>query len=45
MYQSGIFLALFGTLGFGFMWLFVIRGGYRQPTDGDDEEDLSEIEL
>lgn len=29
MYQTGVFLTLIGTLGFGFMWLFVSRGGYR----------------
>lgn len=29
MYQAGVFLTLFGTLGFTFMWLFVNRGGYR----------------
>ncbi|WP_331281346.1 MFS transporter [Paenibacillus sp. FSL R5-0345] len=43
MYQTGVFLTLFGTLGFGFMWLFVSRGGYRPPTE--EEEELSEIEI
>jgi PPP family 3-phenylpropionic acid transporter len=43
MYQAGVFLTLFGTLGFGFMWLFVSRGGYRPPTE--DEEEFSEIEI
>ncbi|WNS42588.1 MFS transporter [Paenibacillus sp. MMS20-IR301] len=36
MYQSGAILALFGTLGFGFMWLFVSRGSYRPPADPED---------
>ncbi|WP_376747913.1 hypothetical protein, partial [Paenibacillus odorifer] len=43
MYQAGVFLTLFGTLGFTFMWLFVNRGGYRPPTE--DEEELSHIEI
>jgi PPP family 3-phenylpropionic acid transporter len=37
MYQSGSILALFGTLGFGFMWLFVSRGSYRPPADPEAE--------
>lgn len=37
MYQSGALLALFGTIGFGLMWLFFIRGGYRPPADPEDE--------
>ncbi|AIQ32790.1 MULTISPECIES: MFS transporter [Paenibacillus] len=36
MYQSGALLALFGTIGFGLMWLFFIRGGYRPPADPED---------
>ena len=37
MYQSGSILALFGTLGFGFMWFFVSRGSYRPPADPEAE--------
>lgn len=37
MYQSGVLLALFGTIGFGFMWLFVIRGKYPSTDDAEDE--------
>lgn len=43
MYQSGVFLSLIGTLGFGFMWLFVSRGSYRPPVD--QEDDLGNIEI
>ncbi|MNC70824.1 hypothetical protein D3C75_1216770 [compost metagenome] len=44
MYQSGVFLSLIGTLGFGAMWLLVSRGGYH-PQDGHPEEEWNEIEL
>ncbi|MEK4849426.1 MFS transporter [Paenibacillus sp. FSL H7-0756] len=37
MYQSGALLALFGAIGFGMMWLTVIRGSYRPPADPEDE--------
>ncbi|MNP54701.1 hypothetical protein D3C76_1492780 [compost metagenome] len=37
MYQTGVFLTLIGMLGFGFMWLFVSRGGYRPPSEEDEE--------
>ncbi|MFD1903535.1 MFS transporter [Paenibacillus rhizoplanae] len=37
MYQSGALLALFGAIGFGIMWLTVIRGGYHPPADPEDE--------
>lgn len=37
MYQFGVFLALIGTLGFAFMWLFVSRGGYRPVVDAEEE--------
>ncbi|QUL58486.1 MFS transporter [Paenibacillus tritici] len=37
MYQSGAILTLFGAIGFGLMWLFVIRGSYRPPADPEDE--------
>ncbi|ASA24567.1 MFS transporter [Paenibacillus donghaensis] len=43
MYQSSVFLALVGAVGFGFMWLFVIRGGYRPLSE--ESEDLFEIEV
>uniref|UniRef100_UPI00403F662C MFS transporter n=1 Tax=Paenibacillus sp. FSL K6-1096 TaxID=2921460 RepID=UPI00403F662C len=37
MYQSGAILALFGTIGFGLMWLFIIRGKYQSADDAEDE--------
>lgn len=37
MYQVGAFLALMGTIGFSFMWLFVRRGSYHPPADSEDE--------
>lgn len=37
MYQSGAILALFGTIGFGLMWLFIIRGKYQSTGDAEDE--------
>lgn len=43
MYQFGVFLALIGSLGFAFMWLFVNRGGYRPETETEDE--FLDIEL
>ncbi|WP_410512671.1 MFS transporter [Paenibacillus sp. BR2-3] len=42
MYQFGVFLTMIGSIGFAFMWLFVIRGGYRPAVDMED--DLSDIE-
>lgn len=41
MYQSGVFLAFIGSLGFGIMWLFISRGGYRHPAE--QEEELAEL--
>lgn len=38
MYQTCVFLTLIGALGFGFMWLFVNRGGYNPPTEEGEEE-------
>jgi len=43
MYQFGVFLALIGSLGFAFMWLFVIRGGYRPVVEV--EEEILDIDL
>lgn len=43
MYQSGVFLALIGALGFGSMWLFVIRGGYRPPSEVEEEHAENEL--
>lgn len=43
MYLFGVFLALIGSLGFAFMWLFVNRGGYRPETETEDE--FLDIEL
>jgi PPP family 3-phenylpropionic acid transporter len=41
MYQGSVFLTLIGTLGFGFMWLFVIRGRYQPlPEEGDLLEEV-----
>lgn len=37
MYLSGALLALFGTIGFGLMWLFIIRGKYQSTDDAEDE--------
>lgn len=42
MYQFGVFLSLIGSLGFAFMWLFVVRGGYQRSIEF--EEELSEID-
>lgn len=40
MYEFGVFLALSGALGYGGMWLFVKRGGYRPvPATADEMED------
>lgn len=38
MYQSGVFLAFIGALGFGFMWLFISRGDYQPPGEQEDDE-------
>lgn len=45
MYQAGVFLALFGTLGFGFMWLFVSRGAYHPSSEEGEEEGFEIDEL
>ncbi|MFC3747481.1 MFS transporter [Paenibacillus sp. GCM10012306] len=44
MYQGSVFLTFIGTLGFGFMWLFVIRGRY-QPVSEEPALLEEEIEL
>ncbi|MFF2911756.1 MFS transporter [Paenibacillus sp. NPDC057934] len=43
MYQGSVFLTFIGTLGFGFMWLFVIRGRY-QPVS-EEPALVEEVEL
>ncbi|WP_139085229.1 MFS transporter [Bacillus sp. FJAT-27264] len=43
MYQGSVFLTFIGMLGFGFMWLFVIRGRY-QPVS-EEPELVEEVEL
>lgn len=43
MYQSGALLALFGAIGFGFMWFFFSRGAYRPA--GDPEDDPAESSI
>lgn len=43
MYQSGVFLSLFGTLGFGAMWLLASRDSYHPPGELE-EDDLEEFE-
>ncbi|UQZ33914.1 MFS transporter [Paenibacillus sp. PK3_47] len=43
MYQSGVFLALIGSLGFGCMCLFISGGGYG-PSRGQEDE-ITDIEL
>lgn len=44
MYQGSVFLTFIGTLGFGFMWLFVVRGRYH-PVNEEGELLEEEPEL
>lgn len=40
MYKFGVFLSIIGSLGFGFMWLFVVRGGYRPSSEPNEHDEM-----
>lgn len=45
MYRTGMMLALFGAIGFGWMWYILRKQGYRPVTGDDEEEDYGEVAL